>query len=803
MKYFLIGLLFISSLCRAQFINNTGISVVNSASLTINGDWQNAGSFRNNGVITTSEDWVNTGTLDVNSSGGFVLQFVADHNFSAGSNSAHAGFLAKTGTGNALLSGKLFLRDSLRITQGLIKAVTANDTLSVQPVTLIKLGAGSYVEGPMAGKAAGTVLLPMGMDGYYLPIKFFNVTSTRVGASLEAAPVGYIKGDALESVSSFPYAWRTVEYLSADTARYIEVRIPDGLATTITNPILVKKLSGQNVFEGMGSRVVSSDGTMTTIRSYSNGLKGLFSLGEGYAGGTETDSLELINFFSASNGNSWINRNNWNTGRLADWFGITEKGGRIIAINMPSNGVTGTVPASIVSLLALKTFNISSNAVTSVPDFTAMPVLSVFNVASNNLDFGSLESNAAIIGDVRYENQAAVTPSSYNEIPVGSDTLMTIPIAGSANVYQWKFKQAALPGAISNSYNINSISRATMGDYQLEITNPLVPGLTLVSGIHSVAATATISGELHTSNAQPAASGDMYLLRITSSDGFDTVRVQSIQPNGSFVLKNIVLNDYVLNGFPDTLLYPDAIPTWKEATIFWEEADTIFLNDNLSGLVITAEEKPVPPVTDQGVITGTFYETVPDEAGKLLGKERVAKAPVTVRRVERAGRTTETLTLVAYIFTNDEGKFTFDKLDEGEEYRLNIQYPGYPMDTNTFVTIPLGTTWFDRYVAVEAEIINQKIKVRQLVITGWEEENHTLTAYPNPTADYVIISDPAGHSILTFEMNDITGAEIPVQANWSESEKHWKLDLKYTNKGMYFLRIKRKSETQTLRILIE
>ena len=63
MKYVAIIFVCISSLAHAQFINNTGIVITNSANLYTNGDWQNNGVILNTGKITTSDSWQNTGTM--------------------------------------------------------------------------------------------------------------------------------------------------------------------------------------------------------------------------------------------------------------------------------------------------------------------------------------------------------------------------------------------------------------------------------------------------------------------------------------------------------------------------------------------------------------------------------------------------------------------------------------------------------------------------------------------------------------------------------------------------------------------
>jgi hypothetical protein len=793
----------ISSWVNAQFITNTGIIITNSANLATNGDWQNSGAIRNNGIIATTDSWTNTGTLDNNSTGGFILQYATSKSFSAGSNSARIGFIQKEGIGDAAVTGRLRIMDSLKILSGIIKMNTTADTLGISSNTLVSVSNGSFVDGPMARFGAGTFLFPLGSSGQYLPLKFYNSTAARVGAVIKSLPAGFAAGEAVQSLPAFPYAWQTVKTLTSDTASYVEIQMPNALASGITNPIVVRKVGGVNQLEGMGSRLVTSDSLSTAVRSYSKGLQGLFSIGNGFTGNLLGDSTELVALYNSTAGNSWTNRTNWRANTVGTWFGITEKGGRVTSVNMPNNNINGTVPPTIVNMSALKVLNIASNDVTSIPDFTVLPALTTLDVSGNNLDFGSLESNASLIG-VNYVNQDSVADPLYIEIPVNTNFQLDIPVNGTSNEYQWKLNGVEIPGATSDTYDITSINRATMGDYVLEITNLLVPGLILTSSNQRVLATADIAGTLYENNDQAVTDGTMRLLKVTSTGSYDTTQVQAVSNNGAYLFDNVVLDDYLVNGFADTsvVAYNKALPTYFEKTIFWEEADTLVLEDNITGLDISSEFKPDPPTTGQGEITGAFFETTPDE-GRIKARTRVSKAAVTVRRAEGSGRgKAEILTLIAHTFTDENGEFTFTKLDEAE-YRLNIQLPGYPMDTNSYVTIPIVDNLFDRQVGVEAEVIEGKIEVRKLVITGWYEERHLFTAYPNPTVDFLFIKGKEHDRNLKFMLTDATGKLVEVPSDWDDMGQQWKLNIHGLQKGIYFLQVNKNGKTETAQIVIQ
>jgi hypothetical protein len=797
----IIAIIFFSCLCSlayAQFINNNGIVITNSANLITNGDWQNSGTIRNNGKITTSEHWQNTGTMDVTSYGGFVLQYTDDKNFSAGSNSARLGYIQKEGVGQAILTGRVLVTDSLKILSGILRMNSAADTLATS-TNFVFASNGSYVDGPMAHVGAGTFSLPVGRSGQSLTIKFYNSTSNRVGVVVEALPAGYSAGEAVESITAFPFAWRTVKSAASDTASYVEVRVPNALVSGIANPVVARKLPGQNQLEGMGSRSISSDASNTTVISYSRGLKGLFSIANGYPGNMLGDSTELVALFNSTAGNAWTNRTNWRASAVGNWFGVTEKGGRVTRVELPNNNITGEVPPSITNMNALKVFNVATNNITTVPNFTALPSITTLDLSGNSLDFGSLESNAALIG-VNYVNQAPVNPPLDIEIPVNTNYQLNIPVAGSNNVYTWKLNGNVIAGSTTDTHDIISIKRATMGTYVLEITNPLVPGLVLTSSNQRVLATADISGTMFVGTTNPATAGKMRLLKVTTVGGYDTIRDQSLNSNGTYLFDNVLLDDYLVSGFADTIAHNKAIPTYYENTIFWEEADTLFVEDNIIGLDIFSQFRPDPPTTGQGAIIGTFY--LGDNPDGKINKARVPKAAVAVRRAQGSGKGLETVyKLIAYIFTDENGEFDFTGLDAGE-YRLNIQYPGYPMDTTSYIDITIGNTLFDRQVGVEAEVNEGKIEVKKLVITGWQEEVHAFTAYPNPTVDYLFVKG-AGVQNSKPLLIDATGKKVSVPMEWNDLDVRWELNIQSLQRGVYFLQVNKNGKIETAQIHVQ
>lgn len=787
---------------QAQFIVNNGINITNTTNLVTNGDWVNdAGTaIKNDGTITTSETFTNNGALDPTSTGGFVLNYTSNKTFTPGGTSF--GFLTKEGIGNATIVGQFTVRDSLSLQGGLITPSTASDVLTVAETGIVSSAPGSFVDGGnLVRMGTGDLFFPVGKDGVELPITFLNVRGTNPSITVEVidAPGGYTAGPGIDALIGFPYAWSTSKANVADTANYVEVQYPNSLPNA-ANAIVTRK-AGATSYEGMGARIYSDVAGTVRIRSYSRGLQGLFSVASGFAGNLETDSLALVDFYNATGAAAWTKDTNWLTGTIGTWQGVTETGGAITALTLDNANIAGAMNTEVADILSLQSLNVAGNNLTAVPDFSSLPMTSL-NLSNNKLDFASLEGNATLGAVVNYSNQKPIDLQLGDSVLVaaGTDYTLVTTIGGTQNNYVISRNSTEVSNGANSTYSIPAINRSNMGLYEVSVTNPLVPNLSLSILPTAILGVADVSGRVTINTTDPATDGTMNLFRITSTGGYDTIQTKTLTADGTYLFSEVVLDDYIILAKPSTTLYPLVIPTYYSSTIFWEEATTVAVNANAPDLNIKAQFVPVDVPSGTGSLAGILEED--DGTGRAEKTKRVGGAGATARRAQGSGRGEETVyVVISYVETDENGEFLMPELPNGQ-YRLNIQYPGYPMDETSFVEFTISANPLEKNVQVEATVVDGKIIVRELVITGlYETDDYAITVHPNPTVETIHFTFENTSAQRELILQDATGKALKQQA---ATDKQGSMTVREMPSGTYLLQVRdQNSVKKIIRVVIE
>ncbi len=113
------------------------------------------------------------------------------------------------------------------------------------------------------------------------------------------------------------------------------------------------------------------------------------------------DSLALVALYESTDGDNWNNNDNWLTGNVEDWYGISVTGpnkGRVTSIQLAGNNLNGTLPQELEKIDNLEFFNVSNNQLSgNFPTvFENMEILKTLSLNHNSFsgtidfDFSSL-----------------------------------------------------------------------------------------------------------------------------------------------------------------------------------------------------------------------------------------------------------------------------------------------------------------------------------------------------------------------------------------------------------------------------
>jgi hypothetical protein len=106
------------------------------------------------------------------------------------------------------------------------------------------------------------------------------------------------------------------------------------------------------------------------------------------------DSLALVALYNSTNGAQWKSHENWFTGPVSTWEGITVTDGRVEHVVLPENNLSGPLPPEIGALTKCTRFEFSTNAISgNIPvEVGYLTRLTSLDLGRNNIT-GSIPSS--------------------------------------------------------------------------------------------------------------------------------------------------------------------------------------------------------------------------------------------------------------------------------------------------------------------------------------------------------------------------------------------------------------------------
>jgi Leucine-rich repeat (LRR) protein len=509
----------------------------------------------------------------------------------------------------------------------------------------------------------------------------------------------------------------------------------------------------------------------------------------------------------------------WNATPVEDWDEITlsAEADKVIGINLANKGLEGDMPEDILDVSGFTSIDISGNNIKSIPLMDELSNLSSMQAYDNNLTFKSIVPNFGNSA-INFGSQRPIGKVVNDTLPKGQDHVVSITTGGEGLRYQWYRDGDAIYGAVGRTYSINDIDYDNMGVYTVSVTSTKAPGITLQSLPQTILAYGDIEffpGFSYADGERDLVEeGVSLLLKIVPNGPYDTTNLVSITDEKIFFPK-VVLGDYLLaaRAADNYLKLKDIstsegiitdsvqfIPTYYLSELEWDSAQVLELRDFISDtLEMLRIPPPLLPSDGDGILDMVVETNFDDGTGRIEARRRVQKAGCSLRKrtVSGGGKTEadDEWELIAYQETNDEGEVNFGFLPNGT-YRINIQYPGIPMDPDSFIEFEISEEEEEDGYELAATVFEDGIQVEVVEELGWVIDYFKeLNVFPNPADDKLSITyQKLNNKNVMYQLTNLSGQVVREGEMVKGHRQAVEIDTEEVENGLYILRFYDKTD---------
>ena len=660
-------------------------------------------------------------------------------------------------------------------------------------------GASAYIS-----RDSPSILFPFGKNGRYMPLELSNVSLISGPTSIDAiytdsalAPNNIGTLNNISSLESW-VLFNNYEEINANISLFWS----DASASGITNPndLSVVYVDTLNELTNSGNLNNTGDLNFGSISSGEITLPVEEQLFFTFGSSSPTENPLTVNFLEDDSTALLMlyedllandTQLNWTTGDNIDlWTGVTIENGSVTELNIPNLGLNGILSEDIFGISNLRSIDVSGNNLTSIPELVSMPALESVNVSGNLLDFSHLEPNIELT-QFNYANQQnTLEDIIFLTEEINNTITFESTVGGTANTYQWYFKDQPIEGETGSVLTTTEIQRSDIGSYFVEVSNTIITDLTLIRDVFDLEVTADLGGTVRDIDGNELDEGIVMIFAETETFAFDTIRLTNINPGGSYLFNDLSAgSEYILLAVPNFIDYSTLLPTFFESALSWTDAQQIILNNNLLDTDISVQKAPdLGDVSEfKGEILGLLEIETEDESSRIKRTRSLTNGKATISRARGLRRVKDDdFVFYAYAESDENGEFNFSNLPPGT-YRLNIEIPGIPMDSTTN-EFEIGENQNFRK-NLNALVTDDKITVTINDITSADMTISNIHVYPMPVKNHLMVKGLKGP--YSFIVLDLNGREIK-KGQLAPDEMIFVDDLK---RGIYFLKLMKPGET--------
>ena len=310
----------------------------------------------------------------------------------------------------------------------------------------------------------------------------------------------------------------------------------------------------------------------------------------------------------------------------------------------------------------------------------------------------------------------------------------------------------------------------------------------------SIAQTGFISGYVYKVDSPSVMVNSGKLIVYKDTGGYGYLAVDSgLISGGSYALFNLdTSNKLMILAIPDSVSYPNLIPTYADSSVMWHEARTFLLNSavfNSASSDIYINSK-LPSLSGNNIVSGRMRDNSCNCTGKVQGPGDPFNG-IDVSLIDKSTGSAMAVTIT----DNDTtpwlgGKFTIDSVPDGE-YFLYCDLAGIIIDTTWSFVIGGGSNRF-------FEVIVESDHMWYKETTSIEDITNNLLAfevYPNPVTSSINISyELEERADVIISLFDVLGQKsVDLLTKQKGKGKYMDaLDISqlHLSKGTYFIKMK-------------
>lgn len=208
----------------------------------------------------------------------------------------------------------------------------------------------------------------------------------------------------------------------------------------------------------------------------------------------EADSIALADFYLNLDGPAWIDNTNWLSGPVSSWKGVNIINERIVGIELPSNNINGSIPASFwsldsISFLILHNNNISGLLEPEIGNFASLRILNLSDNPINSqipeeiMNCTKLRSFDCYRCGLQDTLPEIISLPEFRILGVGGNPMLLVPLNQSFgsninleifNIWNTRPNRGIFPEAVYNLVNLTDLDLSEQqmrGSLSAEIAN--------------------------------------------------------------------------------------------------------------------------------------------------------------------------------------------------------------------------------------------------------------------------------------------------------------------------------------------